>query len=154
MTCYHDSKASKGYLMINAQQEKILISMIPSGTTGEDLRAAYSVITGVKDEKNLSQIIVYYSVSNELASKWYSFFSFNNLDSGSKNRRGRKGKDLTGYVKSNVGKVVTPKTVVEELGISLPTFYNFYNANRGFFRKVKRGEFQIVDPSAERSAAK
>ena len=140
--------------MLNAQQEKLLISMIPAGTTGEDLRAAYSVITGVKDEKNLSQIIVYYSVSNELASKWYNFFSFDKVSSGSKNRRGRKGKDLTGYVKSNVGKVVTPKTVVEELGISLPTFYNFYNANRGFFRKVKRGEFQIVDPNLERSISK
>ena len=140
--------------MLSSQQEKILISMIPSEVEGEDRRAAYSVITGIKDDKNLSQTIIYYSISEELALKWYNFFSFDNEAGLVQNRRGRKGKDLTGYVKSNVGKVVTPKNVVEELGISLPTFYNFYNANRGFFKKVKRGEFQIVNPDLERSISK
>lgn len=140
--------------MLSSQQEKVLISMIPSEVEGEDRRAAYSVITGIKDDKNLSQIIIYYSISEELALKWYNFFSFDKEAGLVQNRRGRKGKDLTGYVKSNVGKVVTPKNVVEELGISLPTFYNFYNANRGFFKKIKRGEFQIVNPDLERSISK
>ena len=140
--------------MLDIQQEKVLIGMIPAGTTGEELRTAYSIITGIKDDKNLSQIITYYSLSNDIALKWYDFFSFDAQGMSSTAKRGRKGKDLIGYVKSNVGKTVTPKLVVEELGISLPTFYNFYNANRGFFKKVKRGEFQIVDPNLERSISK
>lgn len=140
--------------MLNAQQEKTFIAMIPSDSTGEDRRAAYSVITGIKDDKNMAQIATYYSVSEELVLKWYNFFSLEDRSVSTKGRRGRKGKDLTNYVKTNFGKTITPKLVVEELGISLPTFYNFYNANRGFFKKVKRGEFQIVDPSIERSASK
>jgi hypothetical protein len=128
--------------------------MIPSDSAGEDRRAAYSVIAGIKDDKNMKQIATYYSVSDELVLKWYNFFSLEDRSVSTKGRRGRKGKDLTNYVKTNFGKTITPKLVVEELGISLPTFYNFYNANRGFFKKVKRGEFQIVDPSAERSASK
>ena len=140
--------------MLSTQQEKTLIAMIPSDSIGEDRRAAYSVITGIKDDKNMAQIARYYAVSDELVLKWYNFFSLEDRSVSTKGRRGRKGKDLTNYVKTNCGKTITPKLVVEELGISLPTFYNFYNANRGFFKKVKRGEFQIVDPSAERSASK
>lgn len=140
--------------MLNAQQEKTFIAMIPSGSAGEDRRAAYSVIAGIKDDKNMTQIATYYSVSDELVLKWYNFFALEDRSVSTKGRRGRKGKDLTNYVKTNFGKTITPKLVVEELGISLPTFYNFYNANRGFFKKVKRGEFQIVDPSIERSASK
>ena len=140
--------------MLNAQQEKTLIAMIPADSVGEDRRAAYSVIAGVKDDKSIPQIVIYYAISEELALKWHKFFSFEDSLALSKNRRGRKGKDLTGYVKSNIGKTVTPKQVVEELGISLPTFYNFYNANRGFFKKVKRGEFEIVNPAQERILSK
>jgi hypothetical protein len=154
MTCYHEEKHKKENKMLSTQQEKTLIAMIPSDSAGEDRRAAYSVIAGIKDDKNMKQIATYYSVSDELVLKWYNFFSLEDRSVSTKGRRGRKGKDLTNYVKTNFGKTITPKLVVEELGISLPTFYNFYNANRGFFKKVKRGEFQIVDPSAERSASK
>jgi hypothetical protein len=37
-----------------------------------------------------------------------------------------------------------------DVQISLPTFYNFYNANRGYFKKVKRGHFEILNPKEER----
>lgn len=140
--------------MLNPQQEKTLISMIPPNTDGEDRRAAYSVITGIRDEKSMTQIASYYSIDEGLVLKWYNFFSFEDKTSSSRGRRGRKGKDLTGYVKSNVGKTVTPKQISEEIGISLPTFYNFYNANRGYFKKVKRGEFEIVNPDHERNLSK
>lgn len=128
--------------------------MIPPNTDGEDRRAAYSVITGIRDEKSMTQIASYYSIDEGLVLKWYNFFSFEDKTSSSRGRRGRKGKDLTGYVKSNVGKTVTPKQISEEIGISLPTFYNFYNANRGYFKKVKRGEFEIVNPDHERNLSK
>jgi hypothetical protein len=38
-----------------------------------------------------------------------------------------------------------------DVQISLPTFYNFYNANRSSFKKVKRGHFEIIDPKVERA---
>jgi predicted DNA-binding transcriptional regulator AlpA len=46
------------------------------------------------------------------------------------------------------------RCVVDASGISMPTFYNFYNANRGYFKKVKRGQFEIIDPNAEREKDK
>lgn len=132
--------------MLTSEQEKKLISRIPKDTAGEDRRAAYAVVTGYREDKTPNQIAAYYSITIDLVNKWYEFFDLSNNVSGEKKRRGRKGKDLVGYVNSNIGKVVTPKQVAEEIGISLPTFYNFYNANRHFFKKVKRGEFEIITP--------
>lgn len=140
--------------MLTKNQEQQLINMIPQGTTGEDLRVAYSVITGLREDKNITQIASYYSANIEIVSKWYDFFGLSSENSIQKNKRGRKGKDLTGYIKQNTGKIVSPKSVSEELGISLPTFYNYYNANRHLFKKVKRGEFEILNPDKERSASK
>lgn len=140
--------------MLTKEQEKNLISKIPSGTVGEELRAAYCVITGLREDKNPNQVASYYTVSIDLVEKWFSYFEVNVPESSEKRTRGRKGKDMTGYLKNNIGKIVTPKMVVDELGISLPTFYNYYNANRHLFKKVKRGEFQIVDPNEERSKVK
>jgi hypothetical protein len=140
--------------MLTPQQEKTLINMIPQDTTGEDRRAAYAVITGIKEDKNANQIASYYSITNELVTKWYDFFALDQESAPSRGRKSRKGKDLTAYVKSNLGKTVTPKMVSDDLGISLPTFYNFYNANRGYFKKVKRGEFEIINPDEQRIISK
>lgn len=132
--------------MLTSEQEKTLVNRIPEGTVGEDLRTAYAVIAGFRDDKTTNQIAAYYSINHSLVLKWYEFFAFENSADQPKKKRGRKGKDLTSFVKSNVGRVVTPKQVAEEIGISLPTFYNYYNANRHFFKKVKRGEFEIITP--------
>ena len=60
-------------------------------------------------------------------------------------------KKIEEYLKANIGKVVTPKQVAEDVKMSLPTFYNYYNANRSFFKKVQRGQFEIIDPKVERT---
>jgi hypothetical protein len=71
---------------------------------------------------------------------------------GSKVNKTRSKKEvITTYLKENVGQIVTPAKVSEEVQISLPTFYNFYNANRHFFRKTARGQFEILNPEAERT---
>lgn len=140
--------------MLTKAQEQQLINLIPQGTTGEDLRVAYSVITGLREDKSISQIASYYSANIETVAKWYEFFGLSSGNTVEKAKRGRKGKDLTGYVKQNTGKIVTPKSVSEELGISLPTFYNYYNANRHLFKKVRRGEFEILNPDKERNISK
>lgn len=139
--------------MLNQKTVERLEKSIPMDCNGEDRRAAYCVITGLRDGKTAREIARYYTVDTDLVDKWIKFFDVESTSSeiGAK-KRGRKGSDLTNYVKSNIGKTVTPKDVAEELGISLPTFYNFYNANRGFFKKVKRGEFQIINPEHARNS--
>lgn len=140
--------------MLSKEQEDKLIKLIPSRVTGENRRAAYSVLAGVREDKSSQQIASYYTVAIELVNEWFDFFGFNSPSSGVTKSRGRKGKDLNSYVKTNIGRTVTPKIVVDEIGISLPTFYNYYNANRHLFKKVKRGEFQIVDPAQVRAEKK
>ena len=63
-----------------------------------------------------------------------------------------KQNNIVIYLEKNVGQVVTPAKVSTDVSISLPTFYNFYNANRQFFKKVKRGQFEIVNPKNQRES--
>lgn len=132
--------------MFTQQVAESLEKRIPLDVKGEDRRAAYSTIAGCRDGKSVKEICSYYSISEELVVKWINFLKIDTSVKQVGKKRGRKSSDLTNYVKSNIGKTVSAKTLAEELGISLPTFYNFYNANRGFFKKVKRGEFEIVNP--------
>ena len=133
--------------MLSKVEENKYISNIPSEVTGEDRRAAYAVISGYRDDKSPEQIASYYTVSIDAVVKWYEFFGFGKVSESGRKKRGRKTKDISGYIKSNIGKIVTPKSISEELEISLPTFYNFYNSNRHMFKKVRRGEFEIINPN-------
>lgn len=136
-------------MLTNAQVDSY-ISKIPKDVLGEERRAASATITGFAHDKSIAEIASYYSISRDSVIKWMEFFNLSTT-SEAKRKRSSKSSSLTAYVQSNVGKEVTPKSVAEELGISLPTFYNFYNANRQYFKKIKRGIFEILDPQAERS---
>lgn len=138
--------------MLSQQEENKYISAIPSELDGEDRRAAYSVISGFRDQKSKAQIASYYSLSTDLVEKWYKFFNFN--DNGVQKKVGRGSKktnSILDFVQNNCGRTITPKEVVAELNVSLPTFYNFFNNNRHFFKKVKRGQFEIINPADVRN---
>lgn len=115
-------------------------------------REASSVFYGYYKGWNLSKIVKYYSVPSDIAKEVWTKLGFGEQGGEVKVTRTRsKQETIVGFLKSNVGKVVTPAEVSENLNISLPTFYNFYNANRHFFRKVKRGTFEILNPDVERA---
>lgn len=138
--------------MLSQQEENKYISAIPSEIDGEDRRAAYSVISGFRDQKSKAQIASYYSLSVDLVEKWYKFFNFNETGTQKKSGRGsKKTNAVLNFVQQNPGRIVTPKEVVAELNVSLPTFYNFFNSNRQYFKKLKRGEFEIVNPEDTRN---
>lgn len=132
--------------MFTQQVAELLEKKIPLNAKGEDRRAAYCTISGCRDGKSIKEICHYYSVSEDLILKWMDYLEIKSEVKQVGKKRGRKSSDLVAYVKSNIGKTVSAKTLAEELQISLPTFYNFYNANRGFFKKIKRGEFEIINP--------
>lgn len=138
--------------MLTKQQEQKLTAMISEDIQGEERRAAYAVITGYREGKSVKQIASYYSLDEKLVTDWWTKFSLSESTATTTGKRGRKSKNIISYVENNIGKTVTPKQVAEETGISLPTFYNFFNANRGYFKKIKRGEFEIINPNTERNA--
>lgn len=115
-------------------------------------REASSVFYGYYKGWNLAKIVRHYSVPVDLAKEVWNKLGFGEQGGEVKVTRTRsKQETIVGFLKSNVGKVVTPAEVSQNLNISLPTFYNFYNANRHFFKKVKRGTFEILNPDVERA---
>lgn len=137
--------------MLTRAQIENYVQEIPKEIDAEDRRAAYATITGFAEDKSIKEIQSYYSLSPEMVNRWMDYFKFTAERSERVGKRTSKTKKIESYLKDNVGKTVTPKQVAEEVGMSLPTFYNFYNANTGYFKKVQRGSFEILDPKQERA---
>ena len=118
----------------------------------DDHREAASVIYGHYKEWSPSKTAKYYNLSEEIYEKYADMFKFK--ERMVKQMTGRKSKqdNIVNFLNGNVGKVVTPVQLATDVQISLPTFYNFYNANRGYFKKVKRGHFEILNPKEERAS--
>lgn len=140
--------------MLSTQEAEKLIKRIPRGISQEENRTACSVVTGVKDGKSLKEIKTYYWLSDELANKWWDFFNFSDTSVIEKKKRGSKTSKLDSYIKSNIGKTLKSNEIIEQCEITTPTLYNYINANRGYFKKVSRGCYLIVDPAQERKAEK
>lgn len=114
-------------------------------------RTGSAVFYGYYKNWALPKIITYYNLNSNLALNVWSMFGFKQKGGVKVNKTRSKKEVITTYLKQNVGQIVTPAKVSEDVQISLPTFYNFYNANRHFFRKTGRGQFEILNPEAERS---
>lgn len=115
-------------------------------------RTASSVIFGHYKAWSLSKTTKYYNLEFNLAEEYWKHFNFKLKEGGqAMSRTKTKQINIVNYLEKNIGQVVTPAKVSTDVSISLPTFYNFYNANRQFFKKVKRGQFEIVNPKEERN---
>lgn len=114
-------------------------------------RTGSSVFYGYHKNWALPKIVTYYNLNTNLASQAWSTFGFKQKGGVKVNKTRSKKEVITAYLKQNVGQIITPAKVSEDVQISLPTFYNFYNANRHFFKKTGRGQFEILNPEIERS---
>lgn len=114
-------------------------------------RTGGAVFYGYHKNWNLPKIITYYNLNKDLAVNAWSLFGFKERGGVKVNKTRSKKEVITAYLKQNVGQIVTPAKVSEDVQISLPTFYNFYNANRHFFKKTGRGQFEVLNPEAERA---
>ncbi len=126
-----------------------LISQIPVN----DHRVASCVIYGHYRDWGVQKTCKYYGISIEEYNYYSNIFNFKQRMVKEVSGRKSKQDNIVNFLKVNVGRVVTPVQVATDTEISLPTFYNFYNANRSYFKKVKRGHFEIVNPEVERANA-
>lgn len=144
------------FLVNEVELEKIytkLIGTIRSAMDPATERTASSVIYGYYKGWNLAKTIKYYNLEEEAAKTFWKQFNFKIKEGGqTMSRTKTKQNNIVSYLEKNVGQVVTPAKVSTDVSISLPTFYNFYNANRQFFKKVKRGQFEIVNPKEQRES--
>lgn len=131
--------------MITDNQIKKILQTVP----GDSYREVASALTGAKNEMSAAETAKFYSIPVSFVQECWNKYG---LMSGSTStgKRSDKNNSIKEFLKTNTGRTIKPQELVDATGISMPTFYNFYNANRGYFKKIKRGEFQIIDPSAER----
>lgn len=140
--------------MLTSQQVERHLQSLPKEATGEDHRAACCIVYGVRDGRSLKEIKSYYSLSEEMAVKWWDYFNFGEIAKVDKKKRGSKTNVLDAYIKDNIGKILTSNSIIESCQISTPTLYNYINANRGYFHRVARGTYKITDPVEERAKDK
>jgi len=144
--------------MISLQEKERLVKIVNHSyhpSNPERGRAGYCVIIGYYDNKPLSEICAYYMISEEDGLYWWNHFGFSEEMSKPTKKRGRnKSADIFNYLKNKAGEQVTVKQLTEECSISSPTAYKFINENIGWFKKVKRGIYEIVDGDEERRKAK
>lgn len=139
--------------MITNQEITAILANIPRDTDAEVVRYIACCLNGIRDTLSIREVSAYYSVPIEFVSDYYSKNQFEIQKEG-KGSRKRKSSDINTFIKNNIGREITPAQFSEEVGISLPTFYNYFNANRGWFKKIKRGLFEIVDAEATRQSEK
>lgn len=137
--------------MLTRTQIDEYIKEIPEGIDADERRAAYATITGFAEDKSVNEICSYYSLNNETVSHWIQYFNLTSSKTQKAGKRAGKTKSIEDYLSKNVGKTVNFTKMAEEIGVSAPTVYNFYNANRSYFKKISRGSFEILDPKAERT---
>jgi len=130
-----------------------LMNTVSKPLDSDNERTASAVIFGFYKNWNLDKTVKYYSLDATLAKTYWKHFNFKLKEGGkTMSRTKTKQNNIVSYLEKNVGQVVTPAKVSTDVNISLPTFYNFYNANRQFFKKVKRGQFEIVNPKEQRES--
>jgi hypothetical protein len=117
-------------------------------------RAGYCVVIGYFNEKSFKEICSYYQVSEEDASYWWEYFGFDKTKVQPERKRRAKQNDIFLYLKNHVGEEITVKTLSEDCGISNPTAYKFLSDNIGWFKKIKRGVYEVIDAEEERKNAK
>jgi len=117
-------------------------------------RAGYCVITGYYNGKSLPEICSFYSITEKDAQYWWDQFGFDSSMTKQTTKRSTKKKEMFLFLEQNVGEVLTPSEIAEACEISMPTMYNFINSNIGWFKKVRRGVYEIVNGDEERKKEK
>ena len=143
--------------MISLQEKERLVKIVNQSRfphRPELGRAGYCVITGYFNEKPLQEICNFYSITKEDAQYWWDQFGFDSSMAKPTKKRGRKKDQIFEYLKSKVGEQLTPTQISEDCDVSMPTVYGFINSNIGWFKKVKRGVYEIVDADEERKQAR
>jgi hypothetical protein len=135
--------------------DRLIKSLPKEGLVDDEWRTAASVATGVFHEKNLPDIIKFYSLSEPLAQKWWDQFNFSEIGlAREKSKRSKPQLILDSYVKENIGQTVTVKILAESCGVSTPTIYSYLDSNRHWFKKISRGTYEIINAEKEREKAK
>ena len=130
------------------------LSTFPKGLSSEDYRTVCSLLYGYYQNKSFAESLRFYSLDKETAAKYWEMLAISGTSISERKKRGSKASSLEAFLKENIGKVLKSSEILEACDITNPTLYNFINANRGYFKKIGRGVYEILDKDAERSKEK
>lgn len=131
-----------------------ILRSLPKSTDPEVWKDISSALIGFREGKSAKETSTYYNISLDFVNECWNKYNLMSNVKKEIGKRSAKAANIKTFLRDNIGKTITPKDVVDATNISMPTFYNFYNSNRAYFKKVKRGQFQVLDPSSEREKAK
>jgi hypothetical protein len=139
--------------------KKINFEILKESKTGVDpyqlsekSRAGYSLVTGLFYEKTLKEISSFYAVSMPEIDYWMDMLE---IDIEVKRFKEKKKKNpIDEWIKENIDNEVTAKQISENCGVSLPTVYSYISSNIGWFKKIRRGIYLVIDAEKERLKAK
>lgn len=116
----------------------------------EKLRAAYSIHAnpGVP----VAQVLKQYAIDHRV----WLYFADGQSDEKPYKRQSRAEKidSVIKWAAHNVGKQVTLQMMIDESGIAYSMAKKITEDRPDVFRKIKRGQFEIRDPKADREADK
>lgn len=143
--------------MISLMERERLIKIVYQNhnlSNPELTRSGCCVATGYYYEKSLPEICAFYQIQESDALYWWEYFGFSNSLAKPVKKKKRKQSEIFEYLKSKAGSELTVKQLTEECSISSPTAYKFINENVGWFKKVRRGVYEVVNADEERRKAK
>lgn len=116
----------------------------------EKLRAAYCVY--VNPDLPRQHVFRQYAVDRRV---WHFFVDDAEVQTAQKRMsRAEKVQSVIDWAAENVGKQLTLQTLMAECGIAYSMAKKISEDRPDVFRKVKRGNFEIRDPKADREADK
>lgn len=96
------------------------------------------------------------SLGEQLRQAWVNFYAIlsGSTPDGSEKPRRDKTKKMAQFCAENIGKRITALELAAAVESSNGTAYQFISDHRSLFRGLGHGAYEILDPNAERAAAK
>ena len=119
---------------------------------GEKLRAAYCIY--INPSLPTQQVLKQYAVDHRVWSYFVDSDVSTQLKAERRMSRAEKVNSVLKWGADNVGKQITLQTMIQECDIAYSMAKKITEDRPDVFRKVKRGQFEIRDPKADRETEK
>lgn len=116
----------------------------------QELYRAQAIIDiAERDEKDISTMMRDYGVATSIINE----LGVEVVEYVPKARKAAKQDKLVEWAKANIGQTTNGNHLAEEASVSYATANKFIQTRRDIFSRIKRGQYLVKDPAAERTAA-
>ncbi len=114
-------------------------------------RARAIIAVAERDEKSISKTLREYGVATSIIKE----IGFDVDSYAPKAKKATSQQIFEQWCKNNIGKTINGgKQIAEDTGFTYQSANNFIQSRRDIFSKIKKGQYVVKDPMAERMALK